>query len=90
LSSVCSPSVSATTAVAEPAESLPGKAPQPYSLLRLNLCLSGLAGCYSGTEYPRVVDEAIATINTEGPDAVTVNEACSGDIARIAEETGCD
>jgi endonuclease/exonuclease/phosphatase family metal-dependent hydrolase len=46
--------------------------------------------CYRDTEYPRVVDEAIATINTEAPDAVTVNEACSGDITRIAEETGYD
>ena len=81
---------SAAPAVAAPAESSPGNAPQPYSVLQLNLCLSGLAGCYPGTEYPRVVEEAIATITTEAPDAVTVNEACSGDIARIAEETGYD
>ncbi|WP_256842954.1 hypothetical protein [Ornithinimicrobium cryptoxanthini] len=39
---------------------------------------------------PRVVDEAIATIGATAPDAVTINEACSGAIERIAEETGYD
>lgn len=37
-----------------------------------------------------MVEEAITTIQEQAPDAVTVNEACSGDIARIAEETGYD
>jgi hypothetical protein len=37
-----------------------------------------------------VVEEAAAKIAADGPDAVTVNEACSGDIARSAEETGYD
>lgn len=64
--------------------------PADYSLLQLNLCLSGFAGCYADTEYPAVVDEAISTIETTSPDAVTLNEACSGDVARIAEETGYD
>lgn len=62
----------------------------PYSSLQLNLCLSGLAGCFDDTAYPAVVEEAIATIHAAQPDAVTVNEACSGDVARIAEETGMD
>lgn len=62
----------------------------PYEVLQLNLCLSGLAGCFGGTEYPKVVDEAIALVRDEQPDAVTVNEACSGDVERIAEETGYD
>ena len=62
--------------------------PTPYSLLQLNLCLSGLAGCYDGTEYPAVVEEAIGVIRAEQPRAVTVNEGCSGDVARIAQETG--
>jgi hypothetical protein len=77
----------APPAVAAPAEASENT-PESYSVLQLNLCLSGLAGCYPGTEYPKVVDEAVVKITTEGPDAVTVNEACSGDIARIAEETG--
>jgi endonuclease/exonuclease/phosphatase family metal-dependent hydrolase len=58
------------------------------SLLQMNLCLSGVAGCFGDTRYPRVVDEAIDVIGARGPDAVTFNEACSGDVARIAHETG--
>ncbi|MFI7482490.1 hypothetical protein ACH9EU_08725 [Kocuria sp. M1R5S2] len=80
--------VLATAAV--PPETSASNAPQDYSLLQLNLCLSGLAGCYPDTEYPAVVEEAITTIQEQAPDAVTVNEACSGDIARIAEATGYD
>jgi len=84
-------SAAVTPALAAPAE-LPSQsqAPESYSVLQLNMCLSGLAGCYPGTEYPKVVEEAIATIQEHAPDAVTVNEACSGDIARIAAETGYD
>lgn len=66
----------------------PEHAGSPYRLLQMNLCLSGLAGCFGGTEYPKVVDEAIAQIDTIDPHAVTLNEACSGDVERIAAETG--
>ena len=59
-----------------------------YSLLQMNLCLSGVAGCFAGTHYPAVVDEAIAKVQANRPDAVTLNEACSGDVDRIAAETG--
>lgn len=62
--------------------------PTPYTLIQMNLCLSGLAGCYPGTEYPMVVDEGIGVIRAEQPQAVTLNEACSGDVERIARETG--
>jgi endonuclease/exonuclease/phosphatase family metal-dependent hydrolase len=54
----------------------------------MNLCLSGLAGCYGKVAYPAVVDEAVGRIREAGPDAVTVNEACRGDVARIARRTG--
>lgn len=80
----------APAAVAAPAGNASQNTPDSYSLLQLNLCLSGLAGCYPGTEYPLVVEEAIAKLDAAAPDAVTVNEACSGDIARIAAETGYD
>ena len=56
-----------------------------YSLLQMNLCLSGLAPCL---EYPEVVHEAITVIGEHRPDAVTLNEVCSRDVARIAERTG--
>jgi hypothetical protein len=59
-----------------------------YSLMQMNLCLSGLAGCYSKVHYPAVVEEALARIRSARPDAVTFNEACSGDVARIARQTG--
>jgi endonuclease/exonuclease/phosphatase family metal-dependent hydrolase len=58
------------------------------SLLQMNLCLSGVAGCFGDARYPLVVEEAIGVIETRRPDAVTFNEACSGDVARIARETG--
>src|SRR3954471_17672205 len=59
-----------------------------FTLLQMNLCLSGLAGCYGKVAYPAVLDEAVARIRQARPDAVTFNEACAGDVARIARETG--
>ena len=59
-----------------------------YTLMQMNLCLSGLAGCYGKVAYPAVVEEAVARIREAGPDAVTFNEACRSDIARIARRTG--
>jgi endonuclease/exonuclease/phosphatase family metal-dependent hydrolase len=59
-----------------------------YALMQMNLCLSGLAGCYAETAYPAVVDEATSRIRMARPDAVTINEACRGDVALIARRTG--
>jgi endonuclease/exonuclease/phosphatase family metal-dependent hydrolase len=56
--------------------------------MQMNLCLSGLAGCYARVQYPDVVDEAVARIRDTQPDAVTFNEACRGDVAQIARRTG--
>jgi endonuclease/exonuclease/phosphatase family metal-dependent hydrolase len=56
--------------------------------MQMNLCLSGLAGCYRKVAYPAVVNEALGRIRKEHPDAVTLNEACRGDAARIARRTG--
>src|SRR4051812_41548597 len=55
-----------------------------YAVLQMNLCLSGLAGCYE----PAGVEEAEARIRGAHPDAVTLSEACRGDVARIARRTG--
>jgi len=60
----------------------------PYTLLQMNLCLSGFARCYGKVAYPAGVDEAVARIRSVDPDAVTLNEACHGDAARIARRTG--
>src|SRR5262249_53680005 len=43
---------------------------------------------YAKVAYPGVVDEATARIRAARPDAVTFNEACQGDVARIAQRTG--
>ena len=56
--------------------------------MQMNLCLSGLAGCYGKVKYPGAVDEAVARIRGARPDAVTLNETCRGDVERIARRTG--
>jgi endonuclease/exonuclease/phosphatase (EEP) superfamily protein YafD len=66
----------------------PPRAGATYALMQMNLCLSGLAGCYGKAEYPAVVEEAVARIREARPDAVTVNEACRSDVAQIARQTG--
>jgi endonuclease/exonuclease/phosphatase family metal-dependent hydrolase len=65
-----------------------GKSASTYTLLQMNLCLSGLAGCYGKTSYPAVVEEAGAGIRRVHPDAVTFNEACRRDVALVARRTG--
>jgi hypothetical protein len=67
---------------------VPSGGSSTYTLMQMNLCLSGLAGCYGKAAYPAVVEEAVARIREGGPDAVTFNEACRSDIARIARRTG--
>ena len=42
-----------------------------YTLMQMNLCLSGLAGCYGKAAYPAVVEEAVARVRAAHPDAVT-------------------
>jgi hypothetical protein len=45
-------------------------------ILQLNLCNSGIAGCYTG----RSVRVAAAVIRAERPDIVTLNEVCRDDV----------
>jgi endonuclease/exonuclease/phosphatase family metal-dependent hydrolase len=59
-----------------------------YTLMQMNLCLSGLGGCYGKAAYPAVLEEAVARIRDAHPDVVTFNEACRRDITRIARRTG--
>ncbi|MFC4012578.1 endonuclease/exonuclease/phosphatase family protein [Nonomuraea purpurea] len=76
------------TAMAAPEDALSKGARPPYSLLQMNLCLSGYAGCYARTHYPKIIDEAVERIQANDVNAVTLNEACSGDVAEIARRTG--
>jgi endonuclease/exonuclease/phosphatase family metal-dependent hydrolase len=59
-----------------------------YVLVQMNLCLSGLAGCFPGVDYPRGVHEARARIEGSHADAVTLNEVCQGDVEDLARSTG--
>jgi endonuclease/exonuclease/phosphatase family metal-dependent hydrolase len=61
---------------------------ETYTLMQMNLCLSGLASCYGKAAYPAVVEEAVARIRKAHPHAVTFNEACRSDVALIARRTG--
>jgi endonuclease/exonuclease/phosphatase family metal-dependent hydrolase len=67
---------------------VPTPAGTTYTLMQMNLCLSGLAGCYRQAAYPAALREAEARIRGADPDAVTLNEACRRDVARIARRTG--
>ena len=77
------PSTSAGTPAA-----VPPRAGSTYTLMQMNLCLSGLAGCYGKAAYPAVVEEAVARIREAHPDAITFNEACRSDVGLIARRTG--
>lgn len=80
---------SGTSAMAPRSSTSAGPSAGPtYTLLQMNLCLSGLASCFSKVAYPAVVEEAVARIRQAHPDAVTFNEACRGDVALIARRTG--
>src|SRR6516165_6050747 len=76
---------SSRIAAAAAARPSPGSA---YTLMQMNLCLSGLGGCYAKVAYPAVVEEAVTRILETHPDAVTLNEACRNDAAQIARRTG--
>ena len=73
---------------AETAAAAPPPSRSAYTLMQTNLCLSGVAGCYAKVRYPAGVLDAVARIRQSHPDAVTINEACSGDVALIARRTG--
>src|SRR5690242_9653589 len=51
----------------------------PVRVLQMNLCDSGLAGCYTGRSVP----EAAAVMRAMAPDLVTVNEVCRDDLPTL-------
>jgi hypothetical protein len=59
-----------------------------YTLVQMNLCLSGLAECFGKVAYPAAVQEATMLLHDLRPDAATVSEACRGDAALIARGAG--
>ena len=59
-----------------------------YTLMQMNLCLSGTAGCYPKVAYPAGVEDAVTRIREARPDGVTLNEICRRDVEQIARRTG--
>ncbi len=82
------PAVASAAAAVPPAAAAPAPPPAvptgssavpggPLRVLQLNLCNSGIAGCYTG----RSVAEGAAVLRAEAPDLVTLNEICEDDVA---------
>ena len=59
-----------------------------YTLVQMNLCLSGRAGCFPRVEYPRGVEAAADLIRDSGAAAVTLSEVCRADVEEMAAELG--
>ncbi|MFK3979375.1 endonuclease/exonuclease/phosphatase family protein [Micromonospora sp. NPDC050397] len=55
----------------------------PASVLQLNLCNSGFAGCYPALNKGRAVEEAYSVITELRPQIVTLNEICRDDVANL-------
>ena len=64
---------------------VPGPA---YTLVQMNLCLSGRAGCFPRVQYPRGVRAAVDLVRDSGAAAVTLNEVCRADVEKMAAELG--
>ncbi|MFE9917583.1 endonuclease/exonuclease/phosphatase family protein [Micromonospora sp. NPDC005553] len=65
--------------VAPPAAPTGVAQPTVLRMLQMNLCNSGLAGCYTG----RAMARAAEVITAEAPDLVTLNEICAGDLPAL-------
>ncbi|QFZ19154.1 endonuclease/exonuclease/phosphatase family protein [Saccharothrix syringae] len=66
---------------------VPAAAATPFKVLQMNLCNSGVAGCFEGG---LAVDEAVAMIGRRVPDVVSVNEVCTSDLPRLTAATGAN
>ncbi|WP_367128642.1 endonuclease/exonuclease/phosphatase family protein [Saccharothrix sp. HUAS TT1] len=63
----------------------PAAAATAFKVLQLNLCNSGVAGCYEGGQ---AVPEAVAMIQRRVPDVVSVNEVCLSDMPGLTAAVG--
>jgi hypothetical protein len=75
------PASAAPSAAPPAAPSEPPPAAGPVRVLQLNLCSSGIAGCYTG----RSTEEAAELVRAEAPDLITVNEACEDDLVVLRD-----
>ena len=76
-----------TAVVPMPATPAAPAAGTRFSVLQMNLCLSGVARCYSQATHEAVVDEAADQVLQADAAAVTLNEVCSRDAERLARQT---
>ncbi|ALE85825.1 endonuclease/exonuclease/phosphatase family protein [Pseudonocardia sp. HH130629-09] len=53
--------------------------PPTVTVIQMNLCNSGIAGCWTG----QAVAAAAEVLRREVPDAVTLNEVCRADVAEL-------
>ena len=58
----------------------PAAAAGEFRVLQLNLCHSGVVSCFTGDA---VIDQAVAVIQGEQPDVVSLNEVCRADLPRL-------
>ncbi|NUT52417.1 MAG: endonuclease/exonuclease/phosphatase family protein [Saccharothrix sp.] len=65
--------------------SVPATAATAFKVLQMNLCNSGVAGCY---QDGLAVDEAVTMIQRRLPDVVSVNEVCLSDLPRLTAAVG--
>lgn len=65
---------------------LPATAATTVKVLQLNICHSGVAGCYTGADP--VMTKAVSVITSTKPQVLSVNEACQGDVARLQAAMG--
>ena len=63
----------------------PATAATAFKVVQMNLCNSGIAGCYQGGS---AVDEAVGMIGRRLPDVVSVNEVCLSDLPRLTAAVG--
>lgn len=63
----------------------PATAATTVRVLQLNICHSGVAGCFTGEE---VMAKAVSVISSVRPHVLSVNESCSGDVDRLRAAMG--
>ena len=63
----------------------PARAATPFKVLQMNLCNSGIAGCY---QNGLAVGEAVTMIRNRQPDVVSVNEVCLSDLPSLTAAVG--
>ncbi|PRY44643.1 hypothetical protein CLV43_102208 [Umezawaea tangerina] len=64
---------------------VPAHAATAFKVLQMNLCNSGIAGCY---QNGLAVGEAVTMIQNRQPDVVSVNEVCLSDLPALTAAVG--